>query len=72
MYETSIPFNAVNYTSFKPMMEAVGLVSPSIRLSNFNEVRVHYLKKEVAHTKEIMTSHKEDWACNTPLSLGVR
>ncbi|XP_052171981.1 uncharacterized protein LOC127787936 [Diospyros lotus] len=62
MYEAGIPFNAVNYPSFKPMMEAIGRVGPGMKPPSFHEVRVPYLKKEVEHTKEIMKSHREEWA----------
>ena len=62
MYDAGIPFNAVNYESFGPMIEAIGQYGPSMKPPTYHEVRVTQLKKEVKHTEDLMKNHKEDCA----------
>ncbi|GMP89072.1 hypothetical protein CsSME_00040794 [Camellia sinensis var. sinensis] len=62
MYDAGIPFNAVNYESFRPMIEAIGQYSPGMKPPTYHEVRVTQLKKEVKHTENLMKNHKEDCA----------
>ncbi|XP_057803486.1 uncharacterized protein LOC131018794 [Salvia miltiorrhiza] len=59
MYDAGISFNAVQYDSFKPMIEAIGQYGPGMKPPSFHEVRVPYLKKEIEHTKLIMKEHEE-------------
>ena len=51
MYDAAIPFNAVNYASFQPMLEAIGQYGVGYKGPNFYDVRVTNLKKELALTK---------------------
>ncbi|XP_028125745.1 uncharacterized protein LOC114322598 [Camellia sinensis] len=60
MYDAGIPFNAVNYESFGPMIEAIGQYGPGMKLSTYHEVRVTQLKKKVKHTEDLIKNHKED------------
>ncbi|GMP48782.1 hypothetical protein CsSME_00016021 [Camellia sinensis var. sinensis] len=62
MYDAGIPFNAVNYESFGPMIEAIGQYGPGMKPPTYHEVRVTQLKKEVKHTEDLMKYHKEDCA----------
>lgn len=62
MYDAGIPFNAVNYESFGPMIEAIGQYGPGMKPPTYHEVRVTQLKKEVKHTEDLMKNHKEDCA----------
>ena len=47
MYDVGIPFNAVNYDSFGPMIEAIGQYGPGMKPPSYHEVRVPLLKKEI-------------------------
>ncbi|XP_028077965.1 uncharacterized protein LOC114279882 [Camellia sinensis] len=62
MYDAGIPFNAVNYESFGPMIEAISQYGPGMKPPTYHEVRVTQLKKEVKHTEDLMKNHKEDCA----------
>ena len=62
MYEAAIPFNVVNYDSFKVAIQSIGRYGIGMKLLSYHEERVSLLKKEVAHTDDIMKSHKEEWA----------
>ncbi|RWR90850.1 hypothetical protein CKAN_01997200 [Cinnamomum micranthum f. kanehirae] len=61
MYDVGIPFNAVNYDSFGPMIEAIGQYGPGMKPPSYHEVRVPLLKKEIEHTNNLMKSHRKDW-----------
>ena len=45
VYETIITFNAITYTSFQPMIEAIGQYGVGMKGSTLHEVRVTNLKK---------------------------
>ncbi|GMP25163.1 hypothetical protein CsSME_00002160 [Camellia sinensis var. sinensis] len=62
MYDAGIPFNAVNYESFGPMIEAIGQYGPDMKPPTYHEMRVTQLKKEVKHTEDLMKNHIEDCA----------
>ncbi|RVW66815.1 hypothetical protein CK203_064744 [Vitis vinifera] len=61
MYEAAIPFNAVTYPSFQPMIEAIGQYGVGMKGPTFHEVRVTNLKKELALTKDLMKDHMVEW-----------
>ena len=52
IYDVVIPFNAVKYASFQPMLEAIGQYVVGYKGPSFHDVRVTNLKKELALTKE--------------------
>ncbi|XP_028095639.1 uncharacterized protein LOC114295567 [Camellia sinensis] len=60
MYDSGIPFNAVNYDSFGPMIEAIGQFGPDLKPPTYHMIRVPYLKKEVG-VNRLMKEHKDDW-----------
>ncbi|XP_075495987.1 uncharacterized protein LOC142533194 [Primulina tabacum] len=60
MYDAGIPFNAVNYDSFKPFIEAVGQFGCGMKPPTYHEVRVTCLKKELEHTKLILKEYTDD------------
>ena len=62
IYETAIPFNVVNYDSFKVAIQSIRRYGIGMKLLSYHEERVPLLKKEVAHTDDIIKSHKEEWA----------
>ncbi|XP_059670904.1 uncharacterized protein LOC132316448 [Cornus florida] len=62
MYDAGISFNALNYDSFAPVVEAIGQHSPGMKPSSYHEVRVPLLKKKLEHTDNLMRDHKEEWA----------
>ena len=62
IYEAAIPFNVVNYDSFKVAIQSIRQYGIGMKLLSYHEERVPLLKKEVAHTDDIMKSHKEEWA----------
>ena len=62
IYEAAIPFNVVNYDSFKVAIQSIRRYGIGMKLLSYHEERVPLLKKEVAHTDDIMKSHKEEWA----------
>ncbi|XP_034695709.1 uncharacterized protein LOC117921866 [Vitis riparia] len=64
MYEAAIPFNAVTYPSFQPMIEAIDQYGVSMKGPTFHEVRVTNLKKELALTKDLMKDHMVEWGKN--------
>ena len=57
MYEAAIPFNAVTYLSFQPMIETIGQYGVGMKGPTFHEVRVTNLKKELTLTKDLMKDH---------------
>ena len=64
MYDAAIPFNAVNYASFQPMLEAIGQYGVDYKGPSFHDVRVTNLKKELALTKDSMKDHFIEWSKN--------
>ena len=64
MYDAAIPFNAVNYASFQPMLEAIGQYGVGYKGPSFHDVRVTNLKKELALTKDSMKDHFIEWSKN--------
>nr|GMD48668.1 uncharacterized protein LOC109167856 [Ipomoea batatas] len=63
MYEAGLPFNCVKYTkSLQGFIECVAQHGPGMKPPSYHEVRVPYLKKEVAHVKELFKAHEE--TCN--------
>ncbi|RVW13610.1 hypothetical protein CK203_088822 [Vitis vinifera] len=64
MYEAAIPFNAVTYPSFQPMIEAIGQYGVGMKGPTFHEERVTNLKKELALTKDLMKDHMVEWGKN--------
>ncbi|KAL6342253.1 hypothetical protein AAG906_006876 [Vitis piasezkii] len=64
MYEVAIPFNAVTYPSFQPMIEAIGQYGVGMKRPTLHEVRVTNLKKELALTKDLMKDHIVEWGKN--------
>ncbi|XP_059659240.1 uncharacterized protein LOC132306061 [Cornus florida] len=62
MYDAEISFNALNYDSFAPVVEAIGQHGPGMKPPSYHEVRVPLLKKELGHTDNLMRDHKEEWA----------
>ncbi|GFZ08786.1 hypothetical protein Acr_20g0005940 [Actinidia rufa] len=61
MYDAGISFNAVTYPSFGPMIESIGQYGPGMEPPSYHETRVTYLKKELAHTNDLMKDHRENW-----------
>ena len=62
MYDAAIPFNVVNYDSFKAAVQSIGRYGIDMKPPSYHKVRDPLLKKKVAHTNDIMESHKEEWA----------
>ncbi|GMP35730.1 hypothetical protein CsSME_00008071 [Camellia sinensis var. sinensis] len=62
MYDAGIPFNAVNYDNFGPMIDAIGQFGPGLKPPTYYMIRVLYLKKEVNHVNKLMKEHRDDWA----------
>ena len=61
VYETIITFNAITYTIFQPMIEAIGQYGVGMKGSTLHEVRVINLKKELTLTKYLMKDHIVKW-----------
>ena len=64
MYEIVIPFNTVTYSSFQPMIEAIGQYGVGMKGPTLHEVRVTNLKKELTLTKDLMKDHMVEWKKN--------
>ena len=64
MYNAAIPFNAVTYPSFQPMIEASGQYGVGMKEPSIYEVRVTHLKKELELTKNSMEDHEMEWKNN--------
>ncbi|XP_059654936.1 uncharacterized protein LOC132301724 [Cornus florida] len=62
MYDAGISFNALNYDSFAPVVEAISQHGPGMKPPSYHEVRVPLLKKELEHTDNLMRDHREEWA----------
>ncbi|KAK4423093.1 hypothetical protein Salat_1891900 [Sesamum alatum] len=56
MYDAGLPFNAVNYDSLGPAIEAFGQYGAGMKPPSYYEIRVKYLKKELEHTNNILKS----------------
>ena len=61
MYEATIPFNAVTYPSFQPMIEVIGQYGVGMKGPTLHEVKVTNLKKELALTKDLIKYHMVEW-----------
>ena len=61
MYEATIPFNAITYPSFQPMIEAIGQYGVGMKGPTLHEVRVTNLEKELTLTKDLMKDHMVKW-----------
>ncbi|KAL0452973.1 UNVERIFIED_CONTAM: hypothetical protein Slati_1275400 [Sesamum latifolium] len=59
MYDAGLPFNAVNYGSLGPAIEAIGQYGPGMEPPSYYEVRVKYLKKELEHTNNILALEED-------------
>ena len=57
MYEVAIPFNAITYPSFQPMIEAIGQYGVGMKGPTLHEVKVTNFEKELALTKDLMKDH---------------
>ena len=64
MYDAAIPFNAVTYPSFQPMIEAIGQYGVGMKGPSIYVVRVTHLKKELELTKDSMKDHEMEWKKN--------
>ena len=64
MYEAIIPFNAVTYPSFQPMIEAISQYGVRMKGPSIYEVRVIHLKKELELTKDFTKDHEMEWKKN--------
>ncbi|KAK4423616.1 hypothetical protein Salat_1944500 [Sesamum alatum] len=62
MYDAGLPFNAVNYDSLGPAIEAFGQYGAGMKPHSYYEIRVKYLKKELEHTSNILKSWEADQA----------
>ncbi|XP_042389488.1 uncharacterized protein LOC121981164 isoform X1 [Zingiber officinale] len=63
MYDAAIPFNAVNYSSFKKMLDLVGQYGIGLKGPSYHEVRVPFLKKAVdSVTNDYIKSCETEWA----------
>ena len=61
MYDAAIPFNAITYPSFQPIIEAIGQYGVGMKGPSIYEVRVTHLKKL---TKDSMKDHEMEWKKN--------
>ena len=64
VYESGIPFNAIDNDSFKRLMEAVGQYGPGYRPQTQYQLREPLLKEEVERTKGLLKKQEEEWALN--------
>ena len=61
MYDAVIPFNAVTYSSFQPMIEAISQYGVGMKGPILHKVRVTNLNKELVLTKDLMKDHMVEW-----------
>lgn len=61
-YDAGISFNAANYDSFKIAVESCGQFGPGMKPPSYHELRVPLLNKEVNDVKNIVQTHREEWA----------
>ena len=64
MYEAVIPFNAVTYSSFQPIIEAISKYGVGMKGPILHKVRVTNLNKELVLTKDLMKDHMVEWGKN--------
>ncbi|XP_042379959.1 uncharacterized protein LOC121972342 [Zingiber officinale] len=63
MYDAAIPFNIVNYSSFKKMLDLVGQYGIGLKGPSYHEVRVPFLKKAVdSVANDYIKSCETEWA----------
>jgi hypothetical protein len=61
VYETVIPFNAIDNDSFKWFVEAVGQFGPGYQPPTQYQLREPLLKEEVERTKTLLKKQEEEW-----------
>lgn len=64
VYESGIPFHAIDNDSFKRFAEAVGQFGPGYRPPTQYLLREPLLKEEVDRTKSLLKKQEEEWALN--------
>ena len=64
MYNATIPFNAVTFPSFQPIIEAIGQYGVGMKGPSIYEVKVTHLKKELELTKDSMKDYEMEWKRN--------
>ncbi|CAH9075330.1 unnamed protein product [Cuscuta epithymum] len=60
--DASIPFDAVNYASFRTMMDSMGRCGVSIKPPSYREMWGPLLSKEANDMLDLIDSPEEDWA----------
>lgn len=64
VYESGIPFNAINNDGFQRFCEAVGQFGPGYIPASQYQLREPLLKQEVEKTKNSMKEQEEEWKAN--------
>lgn len=64
VYESGIPFNAINNDGFQRFCEAVGQFGPGYVPASQYQLREPLLKQEVEKTKNSMKEQEEEWKAN--------
>ncbi|KAI8530132.1 hypothetical protein RHMOL_Rhmol11G0032000 [Rhododendron molle] len=62
VYETGIPFHAIDNDSFKRFVEAVGIFGKGYQPPSQYQLREPLLKEEVERTKTLLKKQEEEWA----------
>jgi hypothetical protein len=58
-YRNNISFHAAQDEAFAVMIEAIGKFGSGLRPPSFHELRVPFLQKEVAYTRDLLKVHEE-------------
>lgn len=61
VYESGIPFNAINNDAFHQLLEAVGQFGPGYIPPTQYQLREPLLKQAVEKTKEVVKKQEEEW-----------
>ena len=64
VYESGIPFHAIDNDSFKSFVEAVGQFGPGYQPPSQYQLRELLLKEEVERTNNSLKKQEKEWALN--------
>lgn len=64
VYESGIPFNAIDNDGFRRLCEAIGQFGPGYQPPSQYMLREPLLKEEVERTKLSLKKHEEEWKIN--------
>jgi hypothetical protein len=59
---TDIPFNAINYAYYQPVIDVVASCGPGFKGPSFHDIKRWLLQNEVQRIDEYLIEFKESWS----------